>query len=97
MTDDILRRDQPDAFHMAVPGIIAIIAENKIHSFGDPYFFHFIGDLFRNIVFFLCDAVQEKLPVFDGISEGVKIIILTVVISLAAALIFPVKEDESDE
>ena len=36
-------------------------------------------------------------PIFDGISEGIKIIILTVVISLAAALIFPVKEVKGDE
>ena len=31
--------------------------------------------------------------VFEGISSGVKIILLTVVISLGAALLFPVKED----
>lgn len=37
-----------------------------------------------------------KIPVFDCISDGIKIIILTVVISLAAALIFPVKGDGAD-
>lgn len=39
----------------------------------------------------------DKISLFAGISEGMKIIILTVVISLAAALLFPVKEDEADE
>jgi len=37
------------------------------------------------------------LSVFDGISSGVKIIILTVVISLGAALLFPVGEEGADE
>ncbi len=31
---------------------------------------------------------------FDGISSGMKIILLTVAISLGAALLFPVKEDD---
>jgi predicted branched-subunit amino acid permease len=39
----------------------------------------------------------SSLPVFDGISSGIKIIILTVVISLAAALIFPIKEEKGNE
>lgn len=38
-----------------------------------------------------------SLPVFDVISDGIKIILLTIVISLAAALIFPVKEEKGDE
>jgi len=37
-----------------------------------------------------------SLPVFSAISSGIKIILLTVVISLAAALIFPVKEEKSN-
>ena len=37
-----------------------------------------------------------KIPIFSGIKDGVKIIILTVGISLAAALIFPVKEDSDN-
>ncbi len=35
-----------------------------------------------------------KIPFLSGISEGMRVIILTVVISLAAALLFPVKEDK---
>ncbi len=35
----------------------------------------------------------ERLPVIRDISGGIRIIILTVVISLAAAVFFPVKED----
>jgi len=36
----------------------------------------------------------SKLPVINGISSGMQVIILTVVISLAAAIIFPVKDQE---
>lgn len=38
-----------------------------------------------------------RIPLFDGISSGFKIIILTVVISAAAAILFPIKEDEGNE
>ncbi len=37
-----------------------------------------------------------KLPFLSGISEGLRIIILTVIISLGAAFLFPVKEDKSN-
>ncbi len=37
-----------------------------------------------------------NIPLFDSISSGTKTIILTVVISLAAAVFFPVKEDEKN-
>lgn len=47
------------------------------------------------ISFALSYAVSA-IPALDGISEGIKIIALTVVISLAAALIFPVKEEKKD-
>lgn len=36
------------------------------------------------------------IPLFDSISSGVQIIILTVVISAIAAIVHPVKEDEND-
>ena len=36
----------------------------------------------------------NAIPVFDGISSGVKIIILTIAISLGAALLFPVGREE---
>ena len=49
------------------------------------------------LISFAASFLFMKLPIFGVISEGIKIIILTVVISLAAALIFPVKEDENDE
>ena len=38
-----------------------------------------------------------KLPVVSNISEGTRIIILTVVISLFAAVLFPIKDDHFDE
>lgn len=44
---------------------------------------------------FAASYAFEKLPYIREISSGIRTIILTVVISLAAALIFPVKEDES--
>ena len=49
------------------------------------------------LISFVASFAFMKIPLFDAISDGIKIIILTVVISLAAALIFPIKEDESDE
>ena len=46
---------------------------------------------------FAASYAFEKIPYIRDISSGIRIIILTVVISLAAALIFPVKEDRADE
>ena len=46
------------------------------------------------IVSFALSYALNALSIFDGISSGMKIILLTVTISLAAALIFPVKEGE---
>ncbi len=51
---------------------------------------------FLVLISFAASFVFMKLPIFDSISEGIKIIILTVVISLMAAIIFPVKEDDGD-
>ncbi len=39
----------------------------------------------------------HRLPAFEGISAGIKIIILTVIISLGAALLFPIKEEPKKE
>lgn len=38
--------------------------------------------------------VFTKIPLLSGISEGIRVIILTVVISFAAAKLFPVKEEK---
>ncbi len=38
----------------------------------------------------------SRLPIISGISEGLRIIILTVAVSLFAALVFPVKEEEDN-
>ena len=38
----------------------------------------------------------NRIPVFDGVSSGVKTIILTVAISAAAALLFPIREVKKD-
>ena len=46
------------------------------------------------LISFAASAAFMKIPFFGFLSDGIKIIILTVVISLAAAIIFPVKEDE---
>lgn len=40
-------------------------------------------------------AVFHLLPVFDFISSGMKIIVLTLVISFGAAVLFPIQEDEA--
>ena len=46
------------------------------------------------LVSFAASFAFMKIPLFNGISDGIKIIILTVVISLAAAILFPIKEEE---
>ena len=38
-----------------------------------------------------------KLPIISRISSGMRVIILTVAISLVCAILFPVKEEETDE
>lgn len=48
------------------------------------------------IVSFALSWAVNALSWFDGISSGMKIIILTVCISLAAALLFPVGKEEGD-
>ena len=49
------------------------------------------------LISFAASFAFMKIPFFDFISEGIKIIILTVVISLAAAIIFPVKEEGNND
>ena len=39
----------------------------------------------------------ESLPIFAGIASGTKLILLTVVLSAGAALLFPVKDEEPGE
>lgn len=49
------------------------------------------------IVSFALSFMFEKLPIItNNISSGLRVIILTVVIALALALLFPVKEDDED-
>lgn len=45
---------------------------------------------------FVLSYAISVIPWFDKISDGIKIITLTVVIALAAALIFPVKEEKDN-
>ena len=47
------------------------------------------------VISFAASFIFNKASIFAGISSGIKIIILTVIISLAAALIFPVQNQES--
>lgn len=49
------------------------------------------------IVSFVLSFLFEKLPIIaNNISSGLRVIILTVVIALTLAILFPVKEDEED-
>ena len=48
-------------------------------------------------VSFAASFAVSSLPLFQHISSGIKTIVLTVAISLAAAMFFPVKEAEEDE
>ena len=45
------------------------------------------------VVSFAASYAFNAIPAFDGISSGMKIILLTVVISLGAALLFPVEKE----
>ena len=45
-------------------------------------------------VSFLCSYLASVLPLTRGLSEGMRILILTVVIAAAAAVLFPHKEDD---
>ena len=52
------------------------------------------------IIIFVCfvlSYVMNRLALFDGISSGTKIIILTIAISSLAAAIFPRNENEAEE
>ncbi|MBE6727737.1 MAG: AzlC family ABC transporter permease [Ruminococcaceae bacterium] len=51
------------------------------------------------IISMAASFIFTKLEIFSGIDSGIKIIILTVVISLVAAILFPVKElkEEKEE
>ena len=44
----------------------------------------------------LCSSLFSYLPFLADISTGMKVIILTVLLSGAAAILFPVKETEED-
>ena len=46
------------------------------------------------VVSFVASYAMNAIPLFDGIQSGTKIILPTVVISLGAALLFPVGEEE---
>ena len=48
------------------------------------------------VISFALSYAVSVIPIFDAISQGFKIIALTVVISLGAALIFPVKEEKEN-
>ncbi len=46
------------------------------------------------LISFAASWAFNAIPLFDGISSGIKIIILTVAISLGAALLFPVRKED---
>ncbi|MBP3370356.1 MAG: AzlC family ABC transporter permease [Clostridia bacterium] len=48
------------------------------------------------IISFVLSAAFELLPYVKELSSGLRIIILTVIISLGAAIFFPIKEEEVD-
>ena len=45
----------------------------------------------------LLSFVFSKVPFLSGMSSGIRVIILTIIIALAAAILFPVKEEETNE
>ena len=48
------------------------------------------------IVSFVLSYIFSTLSVFKGISSGIKIMILTVIIATVAAILFPVKEENHE-
>ena len=48
------------------------------------------------LISFVLSAIFEYLPHISALSSGLRIIILTVLISLGAAILFPIKEEEQD-
>jgi predicted branched-subunit amino acid permease len=46
------------------------------------------------IISFFLSYLFNTIPVFEGIASGIKIMVLTVLISLGATILFPVKEEE---
>ena len=48
------------------------------------------------LISFVLSAAFEFLPYISLLSNGLRIIILTVLISLGAAILFPIKEEEGD-
>jgi len=49
------------------------------------------------IISMILSFAFSKLPVLSGISSGIRVIILTVAISLACAILFPIKDKEGEE
>lgn len=47
------------------------------------------------LVSFMLSYLFNTLSIFDTISSGIKIMILTIVIAMGAAILFPVKEEEN--
>ncbi len=48
------------------------------------------------VLSFALSSLLHWMPFFDFLSDGVKIILLTVVISMGAALLFPIREEKSE-
>lgn len=49
------------------------------------------------VISFVLSFTMSRIPLFAGLSSGLVVIILTIVISLAAAALFPVKEEAEDD
>lgn len=49
------------------------------------------------VISMVLSLVFTMLPILNGISEGMRVIVLTVVISLAAAILFPVNDEETEK
>lgn len=49
------------------------------------------------VISFVLSYIANTLPIFADIADGIKVMVLTVIIALAAAILFPVKEDVENE
>ena len=106
MKSRTLRVSEVNSANLAVKGIIMVVAE--INALNIALYGMFIAIivpparkkkpvLFTVLFAVLLSCCFAYFPVFSGLSGGWGIIIITIVVSAVAALLFPVEEEEANE
>ena len=84
-------------FKIGGAGIILVILDKVLTSSGKSEIAAITNIAGIVIISMALSFIFTKAPIFSGIDSGIKVIILTIVISLAAAILFPVKEEQENE